>query len=63
VEGRALAHLAVHQIEPLIQAGTIRGGMVPKVRSAEAALTEGVPSVHITDLEGLQRGAGTVITL
>lgn len=63
VGGRARAHLAADQIEPLIHAQAIRGGMVPKVRSALAALAGGVPTVRITDLEGLQGGTGTVITM
>jgi len=62
VEGSALDHLEADQIEPLIQAEVIRGGMVPKVRSALAALAEGVPTVRITNLEGLRSGGGTVIT-
>ncbi len=49
------------EVENLIAAGTIHGGMIPKVRSALAALAEGVPTVVITDLEGLRHGRGTVI--
>ncbi|MEA3346267.1 MAG: acetylglutamate kinase [Chloroflexota bacterium] len=63
VEGRTLAHLDADQIEPLIQAEVIRGGMVPKVRSAQEALNEGIPTVRITDLEGLRSGKGTAITM
>lgn len=61
MEGSPLAHLDADQIEPLIHAGVIRGGMVPKVRSASAALAGGVPTVCITNLEGLRSGRGTVI--
>ena len=63
VGGSTLTHLTADQIEPLIHAEAIRGGMVPKVRSALAALTGGVSAVRITNLEGLQSGAGTVITM
>lgn len=50
----------------LIEEGVIVGGMIPKVRSAAAALKAGVRRVLITDLEGLSawvRGdsAGTEI--
>jgi len=62
VEGSTLAHLDADQIEPLIHAEVIRGGMVPKVRSALAALAGGVPTVRITNLDGLRSGGGTVIT-
>ena len=63
MEGCLLANLTADQIESLIRAQAIRGGMVPKVRSALAALSGGVPRVRITDLEGLQSGGGTVITM
>jgi acetylglutamate kinase len=62
VEGRPLPHLGSDQIEPLIRDGVIDGGMVPKVRSALAALAGGVRSVRITDLDGLRSGGGTAIT-
>jgi len=62
VEGRPLTRLGADEIEPLICDGVIGGGMVPKVRSALAALAGGVPTVRITDLEGLRGGGGTVIT-
>jgi acetylglutamate kinase len=61
VGGRPLPHLGTDQIEPLIRDGVIGGGMVPKVRSALAALAEGVLTVRITNLEGLRSGGGTVI--
>jgi len=62
MEGNVLAHLEADQIEPLIHTGVIRGGMVPKVRSALAALAGGVPTVRITNLQGLRSGGGTVIS-
>lgn len=49
------------EAERLIADGTIHGGMIPKVRSALAALAEGVPSVVITNLDGLRQGRGTAI--
>jgi acetylglutamate kinase len=62
VEGVSQQHLSTEQIEPLIRDEVIRGGMVPKVRSALEALAGGVPTVCITNLEGLRDGGGTVIT-
>jgi len=62
VEGVPLQHLCTDDIESLIRYGVISGGMVPKVRSAVEALAGGVPTVCITNLEGLRDGGGTVIT-
>lgn len=60
-KGKLLEHLPAHEIEPLIQAGDIREGMIPKVRSAYAARAAGVATARITNLEGLASG-GTQIT-
>ena len=62
VEGETLPHLDSERMERLIENNVITGGMVPKVRSALGALTEGVPTVRITNLDGLRSGGGTVIT-
>jgi acetylglutamate kinase len=60
------------QIEELIKDGTIKGGMIPKVKSAVEALKGGVKKVHIIDgrlphsilLEIFtDEGVGTEITL
>jgi acetylglutamate kinase len=37
------------EIEPLIEDGTITGGMIPKLRSASDALNAGVGKVHMVD--------------
>jgi acetylglutamate kinase len=47
------------QVESLIEAGEIHGGMIPKVRSALSALEKGVTCVRITDLAGLAADGGT----
>jgi acetylglutamate kinase len=47
------------EVDALIASGVINGGMVPKVRSALAALEQGVPRVRICDLQGLAAGGGT----
>jgi len=37
------------QVEPLIAAGAVRGGMIPKLRCAAHALANGVDAVHVLD--------------
>lgn len=56
LHGAVVAHLTAAEIEHNIQTGTISGGMIPKVRSALAALDAGVASVRITNLPGLVAG-------
>jgi len=51
--------LTPQEVDSLIASGAINGGMVPKVRSALAALERGVARVRITDLEGLAVDGGT----
>ncbi|MBN1936195.1 MAG: acetylglutamate kinase [Anaerolineae bacterium] len=51
--------LSPGEVEALIVAGEINGGMIPKVRSALAALERGVERVRIANLEGLVCGEGT----
>ena len=59
LEGECIPLLDAADVEALIKAGTIHGGMVPKVQSALSALDEGVPRVRITNLEGLRADGGT----
>lgn len=54
---RVIPRLAVDEVEPAIASGVVTGGMVPKVRSAAAAVHAGVGSVLITNLAGLQAWA------
>ncbi len=61
VSGEVAPRLSVHQINELIDDGTISGGMIPKVRAALTALDAGVRAARITNLAGLQLGTGTVI--
>lgn len=51
------------QAESLMAEGVITGGMIPKVRSALEAIAGGVPTVRITDLQGLVQGTGTTVAL
>ena len=61
-EGNVIGDLTPEQIETKISAGIIAGGMIPKTRSAAAALDDGVGAVIIGDygdsgqLESLLRG-------
>jgi len=57
--GECIPALTPQEVDSLIASGVISGGMVPKVRSALAALERGVARVRITDLEGLADDGGT----
>ena len=58
-EGTLLPELSAQQAVQMIEAGTIFGGMIPKVQSALAAIDVGVGSACITDLAGLAAHTGT----
>lgn len=69
--GMVLTGIDVRQVETLINDGTIKGGMLPKIRAALDAVHGGVTSAHIVDgrvehavlLEVLTKeGVGTLIT-
>ncbi|WP_444929046.1 acetylglutamate kinase [Microbulbifer sp. SSSA002] len=69
--GEVLTGLSTHEVESLIQDGTIYGGMLPKIACALEAVQGGVNSAHIIDgrvphailLEIFtDRGVGTLIT-
>ncbi len=57
---QVIESLTPEQTEALIADGTIFGGMIPKVRTALAALDDGVSQAVITDLHGLRSNGGTV---
>ncbi|MBS1252432.1 MAG: Acetylglutamate kinase [Anaerolineales bacterium] len=61
VKGQVINTLASPEAEALIGDGTIRDGMVPKVRSALDAVTAGVREARIIDLAGLAEGGGTAV--
>jgi acetylglutamate kinase len=61
VDGRTMPALGLAQVEALIAAGHITGGMIPKVRSATDAVERGVRQAVITDLAGLAAEEGTTI--
>ena len=67
-QGRVLAHLSPEEAQGLLAAGTVTGGMIPKVEAALAAAAGGARAVILDGrrphalhdaLEG--RGGGTVI--
>jgi len=60
-ERAVLPTLSTKTAISLIDDGTIHGGMIPKVRSALAAIEAGVSQVRITNLDGLMLLEGTLI--
>jgi acetylglutamate kinase len=60
LDGQVSAHLSAAAAEEHIRSGAISGGMIPKVRSALAALAAGVSVVRIGNLDSLTNG-GTAI--
>jgi acetylglutamate kinase len=48
-EGNLINSLERSRVSELIEDGTISGGMIPKVKACERALTEGVKKAHIID--------------
>lgn len=62
VAGAAQELIAVDQVEGLIAAGEVTGGMMPKLRSAARAVQAGVQQVRIAGFgEDLAQVQGTVI--
>jgi acetylglutamate kinase len=61
-DGALVPQLTALQVEAFIADGVISGGMIPKVRSAIAALGRGAAAVRITNLAGLAVGSGTVFS-
>lgn len=58
-DNKLISQLTPTDVETLMKQKVIEGGMIPKVTSALKAVAKGVPSVRITNLDGLQKGAGT----
>ncbi|WP_333784544.1 acetylglutamate kinase [Thermocrinis sp.] len=48
-EGKLISTLRVDQVSELIQERTVKGGMIPKLKSCVEALKNGVRKVHIID--------------
>jgi len=60
-DGAVIPRLTAAEVEQLIAEKVIVDGMVPKTRSALAAVDGGVQAVRITNLDGLKAGTGTTI--
>lgn len=58
-DGRPLPRLAPAEVEALIADGVIEGGMIPKVRTAVAAVARGVGQARITTVAHLLESGGT----
>lgn len=61
VAGRVVRAITARQAETWIEEEIIHGGMIPKVRSALGAVSNGVAQAVITNLAGVQEGSGTGI--
>ncbi len=61
-DDQVIETLTPKETEAMIADGSIFGGMIPKVRTALAALDDGVAQAVITDLRGLRENGGTVFT-
>ena len=48
-DGKLLSTIRIGEVEKLIDNGTIRGGMIPKVNCCVDALKKGVKKAHIID--------------
>lgn len=59
IAGRVVRAMTAEQANAWIEEGFIRGGMIPKVRSALQALDQGVAQAVIANLAGVQAGSGT----
>lgn len=61
VAGQPVRAISTVQAEQWIEEDIITGGMIPKVRSAVAAVDAGVPQAIITNLEGVLKAGGTAV--
>lgn len=59
LNGSVIPHLSSMETKHLIAAGTISGGMIPKVHAALEAVQLGVAQTRIVDLAGLAADGGT----
>lgn len=48
-EEKLISTLKVSEVEELISSGVARGGMIPKLKSARKAISQGVKKVHMID--------------
>lgn len=60
-DGRVLRTIDPARVEELVLDGTARGGMIPKLRAARAAISAGVGRVRIGTLESMVGGTCTQV--
>lgn len=48
-DGEPIPTLSVDEIEPLLGDGTVTGGMIPKLKAAREAVSNGVAKTHVID--------------
>ncbi len=53
IDGEIMHEIKTSDVEKLITAGQITGGMIPKIRSAAEAVSRGVGRVHIAGWHGI----------
>lgn len=58
-DGQVIPTLTAQEADALIKSQVIKGGMIPKVRAALDAVTNGAKAARITNLHGLANGGGT----
>jgi acetylglutamate kinase len=54
LDGKVSRFIKTTEIEKLIQAGFVKGGMIPKLRSAKESVEAGVSKVHICKWNGVE---------
>lgn len=62
-EGKQLERVSQADAKALMDAGVVKGGMAVKLGAALDALSAGVKRATITNLDGLERGTGTVVAI
>lgn len=48
-DGEPIPTLTVDEITPLLEEGTVTGGMIPKLKAAREAVSDGVSKTHVID--------------
>jgi acetylglutamate kinase len=61
-ENQVIPTLTPREAETFIKIQVIKGGMIPKVRAALDAVSNGAKAARITNLDGLVNGSGTLVT-
>jgi acetylglutamate kinase len=62
-ENTLVEWITISQGQELIDNGVVTGGMAVKLNAALESVLAGVKQVVITDIQGLEQGTGTIVTL